>query len=48
MTFSKIFHNDKYSFIVGTKNNNTKRYLLEIYSQMEDLTSNLYKTIEII
>ncbi|CAK62646.1 unnamed protein product (macronuclear) [Paramecium tetraurelia] len=47
MTFSKIFHNDKYSFIIGTKNNNTKKYFMDIYSQMDDQTSNLYKTIEI-
>ncbi|CAK64459.1 unnamed protein product (macronuclear) [Paramecium tetraurelia] len=47
MTFSQIFHNDKYSFIIGHKNNNTRRYFIEIYSQMDDFTSNLYKTIEI-
>ncbi|CAD8118400.1 unnamed protein product [Paramecium sonneborni] len=47
MTFQQIFHNDKYSFIIGHKNNNTKKYLIEIYSQMDDTTSNLYQTIEI-
>ncbi|CAD8124159.1 unnamed protein product [Paramecium sonneborni] len=47
VTFQKIFHNEKYSFIIGYKNNNTKRYFIEIYSQMDDITSNLYKTIQI-
>ncbi|CAD8190035.1 unnamed protein product [Paramecium pentaurelia] len=47
MTISQIYHNDRYSFIIGHKNNNTKKYYIEIYTQMDDFTSNLYKSIEI-